>query len=100
MIDQFDVVTTNVTNIDRLKGAHFGFEQDNEDESKASAAVNEVFGGKCGFHMHWISPLVGAVFPNSMRDEIMGFCTPCTTRGELELKDRGIVIRNVEEMIV
>ena len=94
MIDQYDVVTTNVTNIDRLKGAHFGFEREITDKSKASTAVNEVFGG-CGFRLHWISPFAAAIFPSSVKDEIMGFCRPCDPANS---RERNIVTRNVIEI--
>ena len=74
MIDQWGVVTTNITNIDRLKGeVFFGFDEHDHDKS----GVNEVFGGEQGFRMNWLSPMRAAIFPSSIRDEIMGFCRPC-----------------------
>ena len=80
MIDQWDVVLTNVTHIDRLKGGEFLI----QDDADSAAGVNEVFGvgmgkGKKGssFRPDWLSPFAKVCFPESMRDEIMGFCRPC-----------------------
>lgn len=78
MIDQWDVVSTNVTQIDRLKGA-FTME-----ETEFQSGVNEVFGvGRKGkkstsCRMDWISPFAKVCFPESMKDDVMGFCRPCT----------------------
>lgn len=108
MIDQWDVVLTNVTHIDKLKGIN---------SSTSSGGVNEVFGAANGpimtyiskrkwlggflvsrssasslqqqqqasssaentpnFRPDWLSPFAKVCFPESIRDEIMGFCTPC-----------------------
>lgn len=87
MVDQWDVVTTNLTHIDRLKGETFFMEQYQERMNKKGPRVNEVFGiGKTGrllmanaanFRSDWLSPFVRVVFPDSIHDEIMGFCRPC-----------------------
>lgn len=79
MLDQWDVVLTKVTHIDRLKGG-----TTLNDETDSRAGVNEVFGiglskGKKGssFRPDWLSPMTNVCFPESMKDEIMGFCRPC-----------------------
>ena len=82
MIDQWDVVLTNVTHIDRLKGEiGFGFLDD-----QRRKGINEVFGTGKGsnashFRADWLSPFVRACFPLSLHDEIMGFCRPCGLGG-------------------
>mmetsp|Transcript_14890 Transcript_14890/g.29950 ORF Transcript_14890/g.29950 Transcript_14890/m.29950 type:complete len:526 (+) Transcript_14890:374-1951(+) len=95
MVDQWDVVMTNVTHIDRLKGeTGFGF----LDDSSRMLGINEVFGsgraaaaaagGQSNAHLgggisashfrpDWLSPFVRVCFPPSVHDEIMGFCRPC-----------------------
>jgi len=96
MVDQWDVVATNVTHIDRLKGGiGLGFLE----ESTRLLGVNEVFGsGTAGhaatrqhFRPDWLSPFVRVCFPPSMHDEIMGFCRPCggmrMTRAERAKKE-------------
>jgi len=114
MVDQWDVVMTNVTHIDRLKGeTGFGF----LDDTSRMLGINEVFGsGRAGLssasnsgggapatsgnnlgggmsHSHfrpdWLSPFVRVCFPPSMHDEIMGFCRPCSgmTRAERVKKE-------------
>lgn len=110
MVDQWSVVTTNVTNIDRLKGeVHFIFDDLSTHVTK-SAAINEVFGGKYSFHLSWLSPLANVTFPRSLRDEIMGFCQPnnlCGLGGAnnrngdgLEIpSNRGVVLRSVTEIV-
>jgi len=72
VIDQFETVSTNLTQIDRMKGESF-----NNDLPD----VNEVFGGngiQSGFRLDWLAP-IAVKFPASVRDEIYGFCIPCTT---------------------
>jgi len=80
MVDQWDVVLTNVTHIDRLKGDNIFEETDN------NAGVNEVFGIGIGggkgkrwaeFRTDWLSPFTKVCFPESVEDDIMGFCRPC-----------------------
>jgi len=84
MVDQWDVVMTNVTHIDRLKGdTGFGF----LDDASRRLGINEVFGSgsrasaaaaqAAHFRPDWLSPFVRVCFPSSMHDEIMGFCRPC-----------------------
>lgn len=106
--DQWTVVTTNVTNIDRLKESRMRHDsgvdmiynspylqkladdvRKNEFMSlapkKSDSAINEVFGGKSrGFQLRWISPFHKAEYPETSRDEIMGFCTPCYDKKETE----------------
>ena len=114
MVDQWDVVLTNVTHIDRLKGeTGFGF----MDDASRILGINEVFGsGRAaagaasttstaagGSHHHhlgggvsqshfrpdWLSLFVRVCFPESVHDEIMGFCRPCggMTRAERAKKE-------------
>ncbi|GMH65871.1 hypothetical protein TL16_g04304 [Triparma laevis f. inornata] len=66
MLDQYTVVTTNVTQIDRLKGG---------DESAPYHEVNETFGGDKGVEMDWFLPTM-VVFPASIRDDIFGYSVP------------------------
>lgn len=71
IIDQIETVTTNLTQIDRLKG---------ESLNNTLPDVNEVFGGnglQSGFRLDWLAP-IAVKFPASIRDEIYGFCRPCT----------------------
>jgi len=69
MIDQYETVSTNLTQIDRLKGeVHTNLPD-----------INEVFGGngvRGGCRPDWLAP-IPVQFPASIRDEIMGFCRPC-----------------------
>ena len=70
IIDQIETVTTNLTQIDRLKGERL---------NSNLPDVNEVFGGngvQSGFRLDWLAP-IAVKFPASIRDEIYGFCTPC-----------------------
>lgn len=77
VIDQWDVVMTNVTHIDRLKGETY------MEDSEGVAGVHEVFGAgygkgkKAGFRPDWLSPFAKVCFPENVKDEIMGFCRPC-----------------------
>lgn len=111
MVDQWDVVLTNVTHIDRLKGeTGFGF----MDDASRMLGINEVFGSgraatatttttagsnhhhqlgggmsQSHFRPDWLSPFVRVCFPESVHDEIMGFCRPCggMTRAERAKKN-------------
>ena len=97
MVDQWDVVMTNLTHIDRLKGAHHHgngphFNPNNQLAQNILYAtrrgINEVFGTgssnpsslptRTGFHATWLSPLHKACFPDSIRDDIFGYCRPCS----------------------
>ena len=57
-----------------------------EDSEGSLAGINEVFGigvgkGKRGggrFRPDWLSPFAKVCFPENMKDDIMGFCRPCT----------------------
>lgn len=106
MIDQWDVVMTNVTHIDRLKGeTGFNFLDD-----QRRMGVNEVFGTGRGTTSHfrpdWLSPFVRVCFPSSLQDEIMGFCRPCRLSpvskkddDDMELGGKSHVIRSVPEIV-
>ena len=83
MCDQYEVVLTNVTQIDRLKGDLL-MQPPVDDRS----GINEVFGtnshrmildkaAKAGFQLHWLVPWAKACFPDTVRNDIMGFCRPC-----------------------
>lgn len=88
VIDQWDVVLTKVTHIDRLKGEmQFG-------EIDSTGGINEVFGvgfgkGKKGSHFRpdWLSPFTNVCFPESMKDDIMGFCRPCFNSSKVKEED-------------
>ena len=83
MFDQSGVVMSNITNIDRLKGAG-----NDTNSTKTLAGVIEVFGlhpkkgldMRGGFRTDWLSPFHRICFPTTVHDEIMGFCKPCPTR--------------------
>jgi hypothetical protein len=86
MFDQSDVIRSNVTHIDRLKGADF---------VSRLAGISEVFGlGSHGvetrrFRSDWLSPFVKVCFPPSVQDEVFGFCRPCAKNTpETELSTR------------
>lgn len=78
VIDQWDVVSTNVTHIDRLKG------ELSMEDLEGRAGIHEVFGSgngkgkKSGFRPDWLSPFVKVCFPEDMHNDIMGFCRPCS----------------------
>jgi len=97
MCDQWDVVMTNLTHIDRLKG-HDTLQH------RVQAGINEVFGTgrlsssalphyngnaaaaatnnyRRGFHYTWLSPLHKVCFPESVRDDIFGYCRPVNGGG-------------------
>jgi len=107
MVDQWDVVMTNLTHIDRLKGEHHHtqfphYNSHNQHGQKMMyaemtrrAGINEVFGTgttqskstlspsskpthRTGFHPTWLSPLHKVCFPESVRDDIFGYCQPCS----------------------
>ncbi len=72
IFDQWDVIFSKLTHIDRIKG---------QTVSGALAGVAEVFG--VGTHgdgtrcrMDWLSPFAKACFPAHVRDEVLGFCRP------------------------
>jgi len=75
IIDQSSVVTTKLTHIDRLKG---------EVGNTGVAGIIEVFGMNLKrntgskFRPDWLSPFANVCFPPTVRDEIFGFCRPCT----------------------
>jgi hypothetical protein len=95
MLDQVGVVTSKMTQIDRLKHGG-GFEEEQRSlmmgdgmASPTLAGVVEVFGlskhigvsssyGATRFRPDWLSPFAKACFPASIQDDIMGFCRPCT----------------------
>eukprot|EP00984_Skeletonema_dohrnii_P001440 scaffold457_cov117-Skeletonema_dohrnii-CCMP3373.AAC.10 len=96
----WDVVMTNLTHIDRLKG-HDTLQH------RVQAGINEVFGTgrssmtssssstlphhhhsnhhatnyRRGFHFTWLSPLHKVCFPESVRDDIFGYCRPVSGGG-------------------
>lgn len=100
MCDQWDVVMTNLTHIDRLKG-HDTLQY------RVQAGINEVFGTgssrysmtssssslatsslphhhhhanyRRGFHYTWLSPLHKVCFPETVRDDIFGYCRPVSS---------------------
>ena len=91
MFDQWDVVMTNLTHIDRLKGEDYYNTQMNghaRNLVKIRQGVNEVFGTgglltRKGFHVTWLSPFHRVCYPESVRDDILGYCRPCGLGGDL-----------------
>ena len=92
MVDQWDVVVTNLTHIDRLKGADNGFynpSNQHRQNLKNRPGVHEVFGARKAitssndntrskFHITWISPFHKVCFPETVREDIFGYtCRPC-----------------------
>ena len=107
MVDQWDVVTSNVTHIDRLKGLGEAMGQPGGiAKGPFITGPQEVFGtGRAAaaakkddrrhfasrFRYDWLSPFVNICFPAHAQDEIMGFCRPCPSNrsdiaGEIELR--------------
>jgi hypothetical protein len=84
ILDQWGVVTSGVTQIDRLKG---------EDHNSPSHDINEVFGTR-SFDSSWLLP-TKAIFPGSIRDDILGYCIPCA-----EEEREGLLGREVNINIV
>lgn len=67
MLDQYTVVSTNTTAIDRLKGEYHKLSR------AATHEVNEVFGGKDRrFRLDWFLP-VPVAFPRSLAFDILGY---------------------------
>jgi len=95
VIDQWDVVSTNVTHIDRLKGETF------MEDVEGRAGIHEVFGAgvgkgkKSGFRADWLSPFVKVCFPEHMENDIMGFCRPCCGKA----KEEPFYASNVVEVV-
>jgi len=84
MLDQWGVVVSNVTHIDKLKGEKFGMlDVGFQEHDPRQAGVHEVFGagmrkGKVSFFRpDWLSPFARVCYPEPMKDHIMGFCRPC-----------------------
>jgi hypothetical protein len=103
MVDQYDVVMSNVTHIDKLKGDAGG---------DRVAGVTEVFGILKGNatspRWDWLSPFASVCFPNGLKDEIMGYCRPCGSapfegngdNGSVELgAPSGRMVRSVAEIV-
>jgi palmitoyltransferase len=98
MIDQWDVVNSNVTHIDRLKG---------ESGGDRVAGLIEVFGQLRGnaSSLRWdcLSPFTKVYFPKGMHDDIMGFCRPCSgfmESSNVEMSaSSGRMVRSVAEIV-
>lgn len=62
MCDQYSVITTGTTQIDRLKG-----------ETTDNLGLHEVFGGlDCKFSLHWLLP-INIWFPASVKNQVLGY---------------------------
>ncbi|ETW00567.1 hypothetical protein, variant [Aphanomyces invadans] len=62
MCDQYSVITTGTTQIDRLKG-----------ETSENLGVREVFGGSSSKpSLHWLLP-VNISFPESIKEQLLGY---------------------------
>ena len=70
-----NTVSTNQTQIDRLKNQH---------HERAADEFNEVFGtpSELGFKLSWIWP-IAVNFPDSVRDRIFGYVIPSSSDSEL-----------------
>lgn len=100
MVDQWDVVLSNMTHIDRLKG---------ESGGDRVAGITEVFGApRIGHSTHfrcdWLSPFAKICFPASIKDEILGYCRPCGGGDEkvnscVELGAPARLVRSVAEIV-
>jgi len=105
MFDQYDVITSGSTHIDRLKAIREGGSLESSISSvlaskageKGGTGYHEVFGAGrkggnrwwwgsvatsivcCGSKVRcdWLSPFAKVRFPESAKEEIMGFCRPC-----------------------
>lgn len=85
MLDQYTVVSTNTTAIDRLKGEYHKLSR------AATREVNEVFGGKDRrFRLDWFLP-VPAAFPRSLAFEILGYRVDDETGRALD-EEEGILM--------
>mmetsp|Transcript_31853 Transcript_31853/g.64700 ORF Transcript_31853/g.64700 Transcript_31853/m.64700 type:complete len:187 (-) Transcript_31853:197-757(-) len=116
MVDQWDVVMTNLTHIDRLKGAQLHghpliFNSHNQLAQNilnaARRGINEVFGTgttsaslphRTGFHPTWLSPLHSVCFPETIRDDIFGYCRPCSSTTSTADSRRRTTIDSVDSM--
>ncbi|CAB9514350.1 Palmitoyltransferase ZDHHC7 [Seminavis robusta] len=106
MVDQSDVISSKMTHIDRLKGG-------GDVGVPSLGGVAEVFGvgprggGHGGnssrFRFDWFSPFAKVIFPPNVRDDIMGFCRPCSkvcsTDKETELAPQRGMVRSVAEIV-
>eukprot|EP00549_Striatella_unipunctata_P002126 CAMPEP_0118687700 /NCGR_PEP_ID=MMETSP0800-20121206/8525_1 /TAXON_ID=210618 ORGANISM="Striatella unipunctata, Strain CCMP2910" /NCGR_SAMPLE_ID=MMETSP0800 /ASSEMBLY_ACC=CAM_ASM_000638 /LENGTH=299 /DNA_ID=CAMNT_0006584907 /DNA_START=415 /DNA_END=1314 /DNA_ORIENTATION=+ len=84
IVDQWDVVNTNVTNIDRLKGIG-GTESSSPGALFALSGWQEVFGeyktrrwfyGRSRLVV-WLSPFARVCLPHSVKNEILGYRRSC-----------------------
>jgi len=96
--DQWDVVISNMTHIDRLKG---------DSATHLVPGVIEVFGASLkggrstAFRWDWLSPFHKPIFPPGRRDEILGYCRPCPKPLEKDddVESGGRVIRSITEIV-
>ena len=81
MFDQFDVIRTKLTHIDRLKGMDAYGSLSGPEEVFGTGPRGGVKGGSAGrgFRMDWLSPFAEVCYPDSLRDEVRGFCLPAKT---------------------
>merc|ERR1712238_419530 len=96
MFDQWDVVISNVTHINRLKGDAGG---------DRIAGITEVFGmlakgNSTAARPDWLLPFGTICFPNGIKDEILGYCRPCgpnstnNSSSSVEMASPGRVVRS------
>lgn len=99
MFDQWGVVVSNVTHIDKLKGDVGG---------DRVAGITEVFGMLRGTstapRLDWFSPFSRVCFPKGINEEIMGYCIPCGSGGNkktsnVEMTTQGRMVRSVAEIV-
>lgn len=80
MCDQFEVIHSKMTHIDRLKGTDVGGSLPGilEVFGAATSRLSKATGADTRFRADWLSPLHKVCFPESVQDEVFGFCRPCT----------------------
>ena len=94
-----------MTHIDRLKGG-------GDVGVPSLGGVAEVFGvgpkgghggNSARFRFDWLSPFAKVCFPPNVRDDIMGFCRPCSnlcaTDKDTELTTQRGMARSVAEIV-
>ena len=88
MGDQSSVLTTGTTKIDALKGVHTA--------NTGVDGFNEVFGcsSDAGFTFDWLMP-IRAVFPDHVRDRVLGFHCYSAGQGGLEGTSSGYMPVNL-----
>jgi len=101
MFDQWDVVISNVTHIDKLKGDAGG---------ERVGGITEVFGmlakgNSTAPRLDWLLPSGTICFSNGIKDEILGYCRPCgssstmNNSASMEMASSGRIVRSIAEIV-